>query len=43
MPWCGGGDFATWLSATSPQHTVTDACLLLHDILRVRDCVVLKG
>ena len=39
MPWCSGGDLKAWLESRAPQRNVTEACLVLHDILRVRPLV----
>ena len=36
LPWCSGGDMKAWLESRTPQRTVAEACLVLHDILRVR-------
>ena len=38
LPWCSGGDTKAWLESRTPQRTVAEACLVLHDILRVRVC-----
>ena len=43
MPWCSGGDMKAWLEGRAPQRSVTEACLVLHGILRVRRLVCGHG